>query len=84
MKYLLLAMMLSGCAVQQAETERAQDSVCVSHTQMELAQGLACSPDAPDCGFDSQHVPVPIDPAEDVEAVCHCIGGRYACFGRQP
>lgn len=82
MRHAFIALLLlSGCAIQ---AEPAQDSICLSHTPSELAEGLACAAGAPDCGFNSSHEPVPIEPTSAVSEVCHCISGRYACFGRQP
>jgi hypothetical protein len=81
MKYLLLALMLSSCAV---GTEPAQQTECLSHPQAEFAAGLACAESAPDCGFEADGTPTPVEPSGLVSVVCHCIGGHYACFGRQP
>ncbi len=74
------ALAISACAVARVDNP---PSVCITHSQVELEQGLACD-NGPDCGFDANHDPVPIEQSPDVASVCHCIGGRYACFGIQP
>jgi len=59
-------------------------SACQTHTHAELLHGATCEAGAPDCAFDDAGALTPLAPTGLVQEVCHCIGGVYACFGRQP
>lgn len=72
--------LLPACAV-QSDPEHVPS--CADHSAAEYIDGIACEA-GPDCGFDSNNQPAAITPGSPVAYVCHCIGGVYACFGRQP
>lgn len=81
--FILLAL-LPACA---AQVDAGPDlSICYTHEAGEfLSRSMVCEDTtSPACGFTSNNEPVPVSPDYPVEFVCHCIGGTYACFGRQP
>jgi hypothetical protein len=72
---------LSACTV---AVDPPQPSVCLSHPHDSFVQGDFSCDDAtaPSCAFNAQGDPTALEPSGLVDSVCHCVGGRYSCWGR--